>query len=163
MIQAMVQLLGNFYASNDLSNFEVIARSLHSSVPGESVSLLFIGLAYYRRGQIDEAIGIFNQAANRPPLTRTTSPKTTSDKSNDRKSPTITSFIEATRNKPDLAQIWYDLGSSLQDVGHNEGASFAFQIAITANPEFTKALIGSGTAALAAGNLNLAKESFSRL
>ena len=46
MIRTLVDLLGTFYASNDLSNFEFIARSIYSSVPGETVSLQFLGLAY---------------------------------------------------------------------------------------------------------------------
>ena len=163
MIRAMVELLGNFYASNDLGNFEIIARSLNASVPEETVSMLFIGLARYRRGQVEDAVELFNEVSRLPPQPRTKDTNFSSIKIAKNKSLAITSFIEAARNDPNLAQIWYDLGTALRETGNNDGAMQAFQTAVTAKPEFADAILETGAAAFAAGHLQMAKESFLNL
>jgi len=52
MISTLVNLLGAYYESNDFAKVEAIAKTIHRAVPGDEVSLKFLGLAYYRtRGQ----------------------------------------------------------------------------------------------------------------
>ena len=61
MISTLVEMLGNFYANNDLANVETLARSIHSAVPGDQVSLLFLGLAYYKTGRASAALDTFDK------------------------------------------------------------------------------------------------------
>lgn len=156
MIRTLVDLLGTFYASNDLSNFEVIARSIYSSVPGETVSLQFLGLAYQRTGRINDAINLFNKAVRQPKPLAPLIPEIQNINVD-------TSFAEATKNNSNLAQVLYDLGTALQNTGNNEEAIRAFQIAIKTQPQFPDAILPSGELALAIGKPILAKECFSRL
>jgi tetratricopeptide (TPR) repeat protein len=163
MIRTLLELLGNFYASNDLNNFEAIARNIHSTVPGDLVSLQFLGLAYYRTGRIADAIRIFDKATHRKNATRAHLTENPADEQPVDEPKATLSCLESSRNNPDMAQVWFDLGTALQELGKHEQAIAAFQTAIASRPQFTEAMLASGQAALAIGNLPLAEDYFSRL
>ena len=63
MISTLVEMLGRFYANNDLANVEVLARNIHAAVPCDQVSLLFLGLAYYKTGRSNEALNTFDKVS----------------------------------------------------------------------------------------------------
>ena len=130
MISVLVNLLGNFYVRNDLRNFETIARSLRSVLPGDPVALHFLGLSCYRSGRIDNAIKIFEHTEKlrkEPSRTRRNAPAA--------HSPTASSkamalcYREATRPETGLARAWYDLGQALLDLGKFRQAIPAFRSA----------------------------------
>src|ERR1017187_6715428 len=65
MINNLVNLLGGFYESNDFAKVEAIAHSIHVAVPGDEVSLKFLGLVYYRTGRVSDAIRLFDRVHRR--------------------------------------------------------------------------------------------------
>jgi Flp pilus assembly protein TadD len=156
MISTLVDLLGNFYISNDFTNVEAIARSIHAAIPSDQVSLQFLGLVYYRTGRVKEAIRVFNKVLGR----RKPAPQKDLSQGD---SAAAVCYREATRHNPDLAQVWYDLGATLLNLRKVELALPAFRNALIARPDFTPALLAVGGAALRVGDIATAKDGFSRL
>ena len=150
MISTLVDLLGNFYASNDFTNVEAIARSIHASVPGDQVSLQFLGLAYYRTGRVKEAIRIFDKVLPR----RRAAPGD---------SAAAACYRQATRRSPHLAQAWFDLGTALLELKKFDLALPAFHSSLKAQPELTQAMLAIGQTGLQTDNLAAAQDGFSRL
>ena len=124
MISTLVNLLGGFYESNDFAKVEAIAHSINRAVPGDEVSLKFLGLVYYRTGRTKDAIRLFDRVHRRT-IARP------------EKIETGTSAVaavarEATRRVPYLAQAWCDLGSALMKLKGNEAPQQSFQTACLA-------------------------------
>ena len=124
MISTLVNLLGGFYESNDFAKVEAIAHSINRAVPGDEVSLKFLGLVYYRTGRTKDAIRLFDRVHRRT-------------SARPEKIETGTSAVaalaqEATRRVPYLAQAWCDLGSALMKLKGNEAAQQSFQRACLA-------------------------------
>lgn len=163
MISTLVDLLGNFYARNDFTNFEAIARSLLAAIPNDQVSLQFLGLVYYRTGRITDAIQIFEKVVRR----RKPAPEAELNIGEAVLSPgdsaAAVCYQEATRDRPDLAPAWYDLGAALLELGKHEQAIPAFRSALMAQPECAQTLLALGQTALRIGDLVTAEDSFSRL
>ena len=162
MISTLVDLLANFYARNDFTNFEAIARSLLNTVPNDQVSLQFLGLVYYRTGRVKDAIRTFNKV-----ILRRKPAKTDSETGN----PSLPQvdyaaaacYQEATRHSPELSQTWYDLGTTLLELGKYEQAIPAFHSSLKAQPESTQAMLALGQTALLTNNIKVAEENFSCL
>ena len=163
MIETLVELLGNFYASNDLTNFEAISRNIHASIPNDLVSLQFLGLAYYRTGRIKDAIQIFDQAVRRKKTARKTDLHETDVLPQCNENSAEVCFLEATRSNPKLSGAWYDLGKAFLDLKRFEPAISAFRSAIIAQPAFAPAILALGQAALHVKDLATAEDGFSRL
>ena len=68
MISTLINLLGSFYERKEFTKAEAIARNMHTAIPGDRVSLKFLGLVYYRTGRINEAIRLFDQLERQPNL-----------------------------------------------------------------------------------------------
>ncbi len=150
MISTLVDLLGNYYASNDFTNVEAIARSIHATIPGDQVSLQFIGLAYYRTGRVKDAIRIFdNVQQKRKPAGGNAVAEVC--------------YQQATRRSPYLGQLWYDLGTALLDLKKFELAIPAFRSSLKAHPESTRAMLAIGHTGLHVDDLVAAQDGFSRL
>ena len=124
MINTLVNLLGGFYESNDFAKVEAIARTIHKAVPGDEVSLKFLGLVYYRTGRIKDANSLFNRV-HRGTSVRPETIETGS-------SAVMAVSREATRRVPYLAQTWCDLGSALMKQKGNRVAPQSFQKACLA-------------------------------
>lgn len=69
MISTPINLLGGFYESKQFAKAETIAHSIHTAIPGDQVSLKFLGLVYYRTGRINEVMRLFDQLERGPLLT----------------------------------------------------------------------------------------------
>ena len=105
MISTLVNLLGGFYESSDFAKVEAIAHSINKAVPGDEVSLKFLGLVYYRTGRTNDAMRLFNRVHRR-----------TSARPEEIESGTSAVAAvarEASRRVPYLAQAWCDLGRAL--------------------------------------------------
>jgi len=163
MISTLLDLLGKFYANNDLTNFEAIARSIHAAVPGDPVSLQFIGLVYYRTGRVKEAISVFKKVMHRLKPAGKAARRTTDSTLSHGDSAAAACYREATSNRPELAKAWYDLGMALLDLREYEQAIPPFRSALLAQPEFPEAMLALGQTALRANNLAVAEEVYSRL
>lgn len=163
MIRTLIELLANFYARNDFTNFEAIARSLLSVIPNDQVSLHFLGLAYYRTGRIKDAMHIFDRVVRK----RKAKPELAATKDDAYLThgdyAAAACYQEATRHNPDLAQAWFDLGTTLRALGKHEQAIPAFRSSLLAQPESTQAMLAIGHTALHVGNVAVAEKSFSRL
>jgi tetratricopeptide (TPR) repeat protein len=134
MISTLVEMLGRFYANNDLANVEVLARNIHAAVPCDQVSLLFLGLAYYKTGRSNEALNTFDK------VSATRESKTDHSLKKDepglpaRDSAAIACYEEATRRSPLLARLWYDLGGALLELRKFDLAIPAFRNSLKAQP-----------------------------
>ena len=107
MISTLINLLGSFYESKEFTKAEAIARNMHTAIPGDRVSLKFLGLVYYRTGRINEAIRLFDQLerqANSSAEKQVTAPAD---------SAVVACAREAMLRVPYLAQAWRDLGNAL--------------------------------------------------
>lgn len=163
MISTLVELLGNFYARNDFTNFEAIARSLLVAIPNDVVALQFLGLAYYRTGRVEDAIVVFDQVVRRAPPTGSTERTASGAVTADAKSAAAVCYQEATRRSAQLGKAWYDIGTTLLALGKLKLAAAAFHSALTAAPESTQAMLAVGQTALRIDDLAAAEEGFSRL
>ena len=119
MISTLIHLLGRSYESNDFAKAETIAYSIHRAVPGDEVSLKFLGLVYYHTGRIKDAIQLFDRVHRRQ--------STRPEKIETATSAVVAVSQEATRRFPYLAQAWHDLGCALTKLRGLELASQTFQ------------------------------------
>jgi Flp pilus assembly protein TadD len=163
MISTLVDLLGNFYARNDFANFEAIARSLLNAIPNDQVSLQFLGLVYYRTGRINDAVQIFDRVVRRRHAHPQQPAELTESELAPSESAAAVCYQEATHDRPELAQAWYDVGTTMVKLGKAKEALPAFRSALTAQPESTQAMLAIGQTALRTGDLASAEEGFSRL
>lgn len=162
MISTLVDLLANFYAKNDFTNFEAIARSLLNTVPNDQVSLQFLGLVYYRTGRVKDAIRTFNKVILRRKPAKA-DPVTANGKLPHGDNAAAACYQEATRHSPVLARTWFDLGTTLLELGKYEQAIPAFRSSLMAQPESTQAMLALGQTALLTNNIRLAEENFTSL
>jgi len=163
MIRTLVDLLGNFYASNDFTNFEAIARSIQSTIPNDPVSLQFLGLVYYRTGRIKDAIHIFDRLVRRRKPALDAEPVTVAPDLPPGDYAAAACYQAATEPDSKLAKAWYDLGTVLFDLKKFRQAIPAFRSALIAQPDSTQAMLAIGRTALQVGDLTAAEEGFSRL
>lgn len=163
MISTLVDLLAGFYANNDFSDVEAIARSINSAVPGDLVSLQFLGLVYYRTGRVKDAIRVFNTVIRR----RKPAPEEEWEKEGAHlfrhDSAEVMCYRQATRRSPQLAKAWYDLGNVLLELKKFELAIPAFRSSLKAQPSSTEAMLAIGQTALKVNDLAAAQDGFSRL
>lgn len=163
MIRTLVDLLGNFYASNDFTNFEAIARSIQSTIPNDPVSLQFLGLVYYRTGRIKDAIHVFDKLVRWRKQTPEAEAKKTASDLPPGDYAAVACYEAATQPSSKLAKAWYDLGTVLLDLRKFRQAIPAFRSALIAEPDSTQAMLAIGRTALQVGDLVAAEEGFSRL
>lgn len=114
MISTLINLLGGFYESNDFTKVETIARNIHRAIPGDQVSLKFLGLAYYRTGRIRDAIRLFDQVERAQQANLSADPRRSGTKRSAVESAAKACSQEAARRVPYLAQAWRELGNSLR-------------------------------------------------
>jgi len=163
MIRTLVDLLGNFYANNDFTNFEAIARSIQATIPNDPVSLQFLGLVYYRTGRVKDAVRVFDKLVHwrkAPSGAEATAPKPDMPEGD---YAAAVCYAAATQRSSKLAQAWYDLGTALLDLRKFKQAIPAFRSALIAQPDSTQTMLAIGRTALTVGDLVAAEESFSRL
>lgn len=163
MIAALVDLLGNFYANNDLANVEVIARAMHAAVPNDLVSLQFLGLVYYRKGRINEAVSIFDKVIRRRDPSAHPGVSDGNAGLADGDLPAAVCYREATRRSHHLAKAWYDLGAVLLRLQKSDLAISAFRSSLSAHPAATQALVSPDGVTLADEDLAVARNGFSAL
>jgi tetratricopeptide (TPR) repeat protein len=157
MITTLVNLLAHFYSLDDFSNVEAIARSIQACVPADQVSLQFLGLVYYRTGRIKDALRIFDKVDGKAPA------ETGEGESLPAKTAAAVCYEEATKDSPQLARAWYDLGNALLELRKFNLAIPAFRSSLSAQPEHVPAMIAIGQTALHVDDLAAAQEGFSRL
>lgn len=134
MISALIEMLGNFYANNDLANVEVLARSIQSAVPGDQVSLLFLGLTYYKTGRAKEALRTFDQVHSSGQTTASSLIGSDEPRLADGDPAAVACYEEATRRDPLLARLWCDLGKVLLEFRNFDLAIPAFRSSLKAQP-----------------------------
>lgn len=163
MISALVDLLAKYYVNNDLSNVEAIARTLQAAVPNDLVSLQFLGLVYYQKGRVKEAVSIFDKVVRRPnPAVPAEAGDAGAGLAGSDLSATVC-YREATRTDRNLAKAWHDLGAVLLRLRKSELAISAFRSSLSAHPEATQALVASDNAVAGNPDLTVARNGFSAL
>lgn len=121
MISTLINLLGSFYESKEFTKAEAIARNMHTAIPGDHVSLKFLGLVYYRTGRINEAIRLFDQLEREP------SPCSEKQAAAPVDSAVVACAREAKLRVPYLAQAWRELGNALVKLREFQRAAQPFQ------------------------------------
>ena len=61
MIGALTELLGYFYQVGHFTQLEAVARTILTTIPDDTVSLHFLGLAYLRTGRASAAARLFRK------------------------------------------------------------------------------------------------------
>ena len=62
MISALIELLTKHYQSGDLTQLEVIARTIRALIPGDVIGLQVLGMAYLKIGRNADAESLFRRA-----------------------------------------------------------------------------------------------------
>jgi len=141
MLRVLFQMFGDYYVQGNFSGVEIITRSILSTVPGDSASLQFLGLIYYRTNRMNDAIQAFDLAAATP---RTTAPiEYPADAdflARNGYSAAAACQLEATGRSAGLAKAWYDVGLTQVDLGHPRRAVSAFRAALVSRPCFPAAV-----------------------
>ena len=109
MISTLIHLLGSSYESKDYVRAESIAHRIHGAIPGDQVSLKFLGLVYYHTGRIVDAMKIFERVQGKQTVDAEPAEKTMEGVDF---AETAVSR-EAGRRVPYLAQAWRELGNAL--------------------------------------------------
>lgn len=159
MISALVEMLGNFYVNNDLANVEMIARSIQSAVPGDQVSLLVLGLTYYKTGRASKALDAFDEVNSRRRSSCSNLPKSEEPCLPESESAAVACYEEATRRSPRLARLWCDLGAALLELRKFDLAIPAFRSSLKAQPN-DEAYRGLGQVYRLRRNFAAARECF---
>lgn len=134
MIHTLINLLASFYESNDLRRAETIARSIHTAVPEDQVSLKFLGIVYYRTGRIKDAIRLFDQVQCRQQASLAADGAAAEHRLPAVASAVAAFSLEAARRVPYLAQAWLELGNALQKMRSFDCAASARRLAQVAQP-----------------------------
>lgn len=132
MIRTLINLLASFYESNDMRQVETIARSLHRAIPGDQVSLKFLGIVYYRTGRIKDAIHLFDLIQCRQKGALGAAHANAPQLPGDVDSAAAVCSHEAKQRVPYLAQAWQELGSALQKIRTFDCASVSRHGAVPA-------------------------------
>jgi tetratricopeptide (TPR) repeat protein len=107
MIYTFIDFLAACYKAGNFPQMETIARTMLDVVPDNLVSLLFIGLALYQTGRLDDAYLIFKSAvASQDPLAERAEPKVC-------ETANAALFRAATRPQSGLSDAWRDIASAL--------------------------------------------------
>ena len=117
MISTLVNLLGGYYESNDFAKVEAIAHSINKAVPGDEISLKFLGLVYYRTGRTKDAMRLFNRVHRRA--------RPRPEKIDGDASAVAALAREASQRVPYLTQAWCELGRTLMAQRADKQASAA--------------------------------------
>ena len=113
MISTLVNLLGSFYENKDYAKAESIANRIHLAIPGDQVSLQFLGLVYYHTGRIVDAMKVFDRVQGK----QNAGSSVLSEGREVLGSAVAAVSYEASRRVPYLAQAWRDLGNALTRKG----------------------------------------------
>ena len=129
MISTLINLLGSFYESKDFTRAETIAHSIHTTIPGDQVSLKFLGLVYYRTGRINEAMRLFDlvERGQNAPLGAAREAAAPVDLA------VVACAREASLRVPYLTTAWRDLGKVLLKFRKLQRAPQAFPSSLFAS------------------------------
>jgi len=124
MILALVDYLSIFYQTGNLTQVEVIARSILAAVPEDVVALQFLGLALYQMGRLDDAHLAFKRVAARPDQEAPGNDRTACEPAD------VAIYRAATRAHSGLADGWYRIALVLNRFGFHHPAARAFNAAL---------------------------------
>ena len=163
MISALMELLSNYYLSGDLTQVEMIARTIRAVIPDDVIALQILGLAYLQRGRASDALKLFQEADGKN--AQTPKIETLSDGISESQIELAASVLyrEATRKHSGFGKLWYDLGAALIALKRPKQSIWAFRTALVARPAFPDALMALGSAGLQIGDQVAAHEGFSGL
>lgn len=163
MISALTELLSNYYLSGDLTQVEMIARTIRAVIPDDIIALQILGLAYLQRGRTSDALKLFQEADRKD--VQTPEIKSSGDGSSEPQIELAASALyrEATRKHSGFGKLWYDLGAALIALKRPKQSIWALRTALVARPAFPDALMALGSAGLEVGDQAAAREGFSGL
>ena len=70
MISGLMDLLNTCYECGDFGLMEVVAKTVQQTIPGEIVSLHFLGLAYLKTGRPGNALSLFKKLREKMPFAK---------------------------------------------------------------------------------------------
>lgn len=129
MINALLDLLGGFYAAGNLGQVEAIARAMLHAIPDDLVALQFLALSLHQRGRIKDAYSFFRKAAETQESPTTARYMSTGEPA------AAACYRKATQRGSRLAEGWYQISQLLAHYGFKEPAARALQSALSARPD----------------------------
>jgi predicted Zn-dependent protease len=123
VIPALVDYLALFYQQGNLTQVEVIARSMLAAIPDDIVALEFLALAIYQMGRTDDAHRAFTRIAARADQRETLQDSTACELASS------ATFRAATRADSGLADGWSRIAQILNKLGFQKPATRAFEAA----------------------------------
>jgi tetratricopeptide (TPR) repeat protein len=133
MISALVDQLAMFYQSGNLTQVEVISRSMLTAIPEDIVALQFLGLALYQMGRMDDARRAFKRVAARQDRPQEAHGLTVCEPAH------CATFREATRAHSGLADGWYRIALALKQFGFHRPARRALAAALASSGKAPRA------------------------
>jgi protein O-mannosyl-transferase len=125
------------------ADLETLWRTTIDRNPGSWIAYSNLGNALVRRGQADEAIGLFQEAIHlKPDLAEAYTSLAVVLAMKGELDPAIDTLEQAIRLQPEYAEAHYDLGLALQRKGQTDDAISQFQEAIRLKPGFIAAQHG---------------------
>jgi tetratricopeptide (TPR) repeat protein len=135
MLHTLFQQIGIEYSRGRFNEVESAARAILTTVPDDFASLQLLALAYYRSGRKVEALEILNADSQENDQTLQADAEAGEDfLSRNGYSAAAACQLAATRQSPELALAWYDLGMIWTELGRSDRALRAFRSALAACP-----------------------------
>lgn len=163
MISALMELLSNYYLSGDLTQVEMITRTIHAVIPDDVIAIQILGLAYLRSGRTSDALRLFQQADQEYPQSPVAKSIANGTTESQIELASSVLYREATRKHSGFGKLWYDLGTALITLKRPKQSIWALRTALEARPAFPDALLALGTAGLQSGDHAVAHDGFSGL
>ncbi len=152
MVGALTELLGYFYQVGHFTQLEAVARTILTTIPDDTVSLHFLGLAYLRTGRAGAAARLFHKKARETPERKPTAMAT----SQDAQTAADACYRATTELNPGFADTWYGMAMELDELGLQEQAVSVLHNAVIARPGFPEALSALARIGLQSGDSSAA-------
>jgi len=122
MISGLMDLLNTCYECGDFALMEVVAETVQQSIPGEIVSLHFLGLAYLKTGRPVSALSLFKRLRKKMPFAKRFGGKADDCQPlPDTHTAEAGCYLEATRLNPGLARTLEAAAAEIESFARSNG------------------------------------------
>ncbi len=138
--QQKIELLFQYYQSNQLEEFEKLAITITEQYPNHQIGWKALGAAFRRTGRIVESLEPLQRSVNLLPQDAESQSNLGSTlRELGRLEEAEARLREALRVNPEYAEAHYNLGNTLQELGKLQEAKVSFREATVFKPDYVKA------------------------
>ena len=120
MISGLMDLLNTCYECGDFALMEIVAKTVQHAIPGEIVSLHFLGLAYLKTGRPRNALSLFKKLRERTPVEKAVVDRTDNSVAlPDTHTAAAGCYLEATTLNPGLAKTLQAAATEIESFAQN--------------------------------------------